>query len=429
MPVLIGLARSPFAPANGVLSGWHPVDLSAVVLQAAMKQAGVTDGEIGGLWIGCAEPVGAQGANLARAVALAAGLPERVGGLVIDRADTSGSAALHAAADALRCGRVEVAAVAGVCLASSVAPGANAAGRNYGTPWGDAPARRVSRRGGLLSSPLAAEAAASAADIDAETLRRWALRSFRLRAEAVSAVSGGSSWPACVGEPSGPAGHAGAAGPSVLAGHAQAAEPAELRTGIVAVETRPAQGASEDDARRGTTVSADVLRRLPDDISALPPMFAPDGLIDAVSFAPPADGVAVLVLSRDGRGIADLVHSALTAGDPLDPAGGLTAVHLGAGRDNGESLAAVEIAEPSAAGVLLVCQALGIEPEERERIVNVRGGTLAVGDAGAAEELRLCVDRIGSLASGELLAAVAAGTGGAAVTVWRRSQDPLRHRQ
>ncbi len=395
MPVLIGCARSPFAAANGVLGAWHPVDLSAAVLEAAVERAGIAGDDIGGLWVGCAEPVGAQGANLARAVALAAGLPDGVGGVVLDRAETSGSAALCAAADALRCGRVETAAVLGVCLASTVAPGANATGRTYGTPWGDAPARRVRERGGLLSNPLAAEAAAAAAGIGHEDLRRWALRSFELRGAACPAT--------------------GAAG------------------AVVGVEARPSEGVP---VRRRTVIDADVVRPLPVDLSELRPMLAPDGLLDAVSFAPPADGVTALVLSRAGSGLAELVQCTLVAGDPLDPAGGLAPAHLGAvgqaiadaaavgqtiaGQAAAEAFAAIEIAEPSAAGALLVCRALGIEPSAAERVVNARGGTLAVGDVGAAEELRLCTDRLAGLRPGELLAAVAAGTGGAAVSVWRR---------
>jgi len=460
--VLVGCARSPFAPANGVLGGWHPVDLTAVVLRTALERAGVTGDDIGGLWVGCAEPVGPPAANPARAVALAAGLPDRVGGLVVDRAETSGSAALHAAADALCGGGAEVAVVAGVCMASTVAPGANATGRNYGTPWGDAPAARVRRRGGLLSSPRAAEAAAAATGIDRETLRRWALRSFGLRSAAVSLDAGGgaqkrgpdrsldaadSTSPgrpvdaartvdadgrvfaqdsaAPVGsEPVG-AVQGDRPGGSDSTGAAVLAVPASA---VVAVEARPADGAdAQDAARRGSTVDRDVLRQLPEDLSGLPPMFAPDGLLDAVSFAPPADGVTVLVLRRGGPGISELVHSTLAAGDPLEPTGGLTPASFGnparlgaEGAPAARPIAAVEVAEPSAAGALLVCRALGIEPEARERTVNVRGGTLAVGDAGAAEELRLCVDRMADLGSGELLAAVAAGTGGSAVSVWRR---------
>ena len=400
MPVLIGCARSPFAAANGVLGTWHPVDLSAAVLEAAVERAGIAGDDIGGLWVGCAEPVGAQGANLARAVALAAGLPDGVGGVVLDRAETSGSAALCAAADALRCGRVETAAVLGVCLASTVAPGANATGRTYGTPWGDAPARRVRERGGLLSNPLAAEAAAAAAGIGREELRAWALRSFELRTAACPASGAGGA--------------------------------------VVGVEARPSEGVP---VRRRTVIDADVARPLPADLSELRPMLAPDGLLDAVSFAPPADGVTALILSRAGSGLAELVQCTLVAGDPLDPAGGLVPAHLGAvgqaaakssvadgsdagqasaGRAAAEAFAAIEIAEPSAAGALLVCRALGFEPSAAERVVNARGGTLAVGDAGAAEELRLCADLLAGLRPDELLAAVAAGTGGAAVSVWRR---------
>ena len=52
-------------------------------------------------------------------------------------------------------------------------------------------------------------------------------------------------------------------------------------------------------------------------------------------------------------------------------------------------------------------------------LVNRHGGTLATGDSGAAEEIRLVVDAIGRLGRGELLAAASAGPTGSAVTIWR----------
>ena len=107
MPVpILAAVRSPFAVADGALAGWHPVDLAAEVAAVAVERAAVDPGAIDGVWVGCDEPVGAQGANVARAVVLAAGWPETIVGTVVEAAPHSGMSALAAACDAISAGRV-----------------------------------------------------------------------------------------------------------------------------------------------------------------------------------------------------------------------------------------------------------------------------------------------------------------------------------
>ena len=75
-----------------------------------------------------------------------------------------------------------------------------------------------------------------------------------------------------------------------------------------------------------------------------------------------------------------------------------------------------EIVESTAAGLLSICHRLEVDPST----VNPDGGTLGVGDAGTAEELRLTVDGVSNAAPGECVAAVSASPTGSAVTLWRR---------
>ena len=75
-----------------------------------------------------------------------------------------------------------------------------------------------------------------------------------------------------------------------------------------------------------------------------------------------------------------------------------------------------EITETTAAGFLSVCHRLGVDPA----CANPDGGTLGVGHAGAAEELRLTVDGVSASAGGDWIAAISAGTTGSAATLWRR---------
>jgi len=167
-------------------------------------------------------------------------------------------------------------------------------------------------------------------------------------------------------------------------------------------------------------VPADVVRALPADLAGIPPIFDDDGTVTSASFAPAADGVTVLILASEvDSPIATLVGSARSAGDPLDPVGGVaTSVRRGlrAASLSPEDVDAWEISEPTAATALLASLVLGLDSERTNRM----GGMLTVGDAGAAEDLRLSIDRLGSINPGDHLVAVATGPSGAATSVWQR---------
>lgn len=378
--MLAAACRTPFVGTGGALAGWHPVDLSAAVMNEVVERAGsgVNAESVDEVWVGCAEPVGAQGANMARAAVLSAGWPDRVGGAVVDAAETSGSAALHAAIAAIESGSTGAAVVVGVSVASIVAPGAAALGRVYGRPWGRGPASRVADAGGLLPLPRAADAGAARLAIGRAQQDLAASRSVERRRSAAAA-------------------------------------------GLFRVAAR---GGNRAPAARGTFVSGDDHREAFEDPAGLEPLFDADGAVTAHSFAPPVDGAAALLLTAEGQGIetgalAEVVGAGRAAGDPLDATGGVELALRRALSRSGAVPADVgrwEIAETTAAGFLSVCGRLGVAPG----CANPDGGTLGVGDAGAAEELRLAVDGVVAAAGGDLVATVSAGTTGSAVTLWRR---------
>jgi acetyl-CoA acyltransferase len=375
VPVLIAAGiRSPFTHVEGALAGWHPVDLTAAILRQAVETAETDTDRIDEVFVGCAEPVGAQGADMARAAVLAAGWPDRIGGVVVDRAESSGSAALHLACAAIESGELERAVVVGTCVASVVSPGASALARTYGRPWGDGPAARVEDEGGLLPAAVAADRAASIAGIGRIDQDAWATGSHDRRGLAQSS----------------------------------AIRPVEARPGgRVAIQ-------------RGTPVTFDDPRPLPPDAATLPPSFDPDGAVTGFTFAPPIDGVTALVLAAAGsaQDTPAIIGRARSAGHPLDPTGGASSAidqalkRAGVTRDD---IGRWEVAETTAAAALLVCEHAQLD---RTR-VNINGGTLGVGDGGAAEELRLIVDGAAHAESGELVAAVAYGPSGAAATIMR----------
>ncbi len=373
--LLAAAARTPFAPADGVLAGWHPVDLTALVMNAAVASAGVGPETVDHVLVGCAEPVGAQGADLARAAILAADWPEGIGGLVVDAGATSGSAALHLGAAMIASGQARTVVVAGVSSASTVQPGAAAMGRAYGRPWGDGPARRVADDGGLLPGPQAAERAAAHRAIDRDAQDSWAERSHILRAEFPCSAA------------------------------------------LVSTAARPGDSVA---VQRGTPIGADMVRAFPGDARTLPPMFDEDGTVTGATFAPAADGATAMVLTSSATTpVAQLLGTGRSAGHPLDALGGL-AESAERARTAGNLLRHAvttwEIGETTAAAALSAIADLGIEPAWTNR----RGGTLGVGDAGAAEDLRLGADGVIEAAAGEVVGTAAFGLTGSAVTVWLR---------
>ena len=254
---VMAVARTAVRPVDGELAGWNPVVLAGVVGREALERAGLGPGELDEVVVGCADPVGACGADAARAIVLAAGWPVTVGGHVVDRGETSGLAAVQAAVAAIRAGQARTVLVIGLGLCSVVPPGAAALNRTYGAPWGGV-AERFADAGGLLPGPRLAERAAEAAGIGRAELDAAAEESRRRRAAA-------------------------------------GASPA-----IVAVAARPGH-ASGRGVYRGDPVTADIVREW-GDTAELPPAFDDDGLLTAATFAPPADGVAAVLLQAAARG-------------------------------------------------------------------------------------------------------------------------------
>ena len=437
------VARTAVRPVDGELAGWHPVELAGVVGREVLERAGLDAGQLDEVVVGCADPVGACGADAARAVVLAAGWPSYVDGMVIDRGETSGLAAVQAAVAAIRSGQARTVLVIGLGLCSVVPPGAGALNRTYGAPWGGL-AERFADAGGLLPGPRLAERAARAAGIGRAELDAAAEESRRRRASA---------------------------GPSKA---------------IVAVAARPGDAAGRS-VYRGDPVTADAVRQW-GDASGLPPSFDHDGLLTAATFAPPADAVAAVLLhaesaeSKSGERNARAVggfeamtpgrpataaphtdthtptpttphtdthaptpttphtdthaptpttpHTDTTllgtvagvgraAGDPFDPVGNVVAAVDRALAEAGVELDAVgdiAVAEHDAATGLLVARALDIDAAR----INRGGGSVATGNAGAAEELRLVTDGLADEARspGPLLT-VSAGPTGSAAVLWR----------
>ncbi len=101
--VIAGYARSPFGLANkGELTKVRPDDLIVKVVEDLVQRIGINGDDIEDLILGCAFPEGEQGLNMARLIALQAGLPQSVAGTTVNRFCGSSMQAIHMAAGAIQ---------------------------------------------------------------------------------------------------------------------------------------------------------------------------------------------------------------------------------------------------------------------------------------------------------------------------------------
>ena len=123
--VIVGAIRTPVGKGKpgGALSGVHPVDLSAHVLQSLAEKTGVDPAQVDDVIWGCVSQVGEQTFDIARTAVIAAGWPLSVTGVTVDRQCGSSQQSVHFAAAGLIAGQYDVAIAGGVESMSRVPMG------------------------------------------------------------------------------------------------------------------------------------------------------------------------------------------------------------------------------------------------------------------------------------------------------------------
>src|SRR3954449_1530834 len=111
--VICAAVRTPVGKRNGGLSGVHPVDLTAHVLEALAARSGVDPAVVDDVVWGCVSQVGEQTFDIARSGVLAAGWPETVTGVTLDRQCGSSQQSVHFAAAGLVAGQYDVVVAGG----------------------------------------------------------------------------------------------------------------------------------------------------------------------------------------------------------------------------------------------------------------------------------------------------------------------------
>ena len=272
--VIVDAVRTPVGRRNGGLKDIHAVDLASVPLRALMDRTGLDPGLVDDVILGCVSQTGEQTLNIARNAVLAAGLPEEVTGVTVDRQCGSGQQAVHFAAQGVMAGAYDIAIAGGVESMSRIPMGITIQ-QGPGMPFGPKMVERYAS--GLVPQGISAEMIAD----------KWGHARERLDAIALDS-------------------HTRAA---------RAVDEGRFAGQIVPVETPTGAVTTDEGIRRDTTAAA---------LAALKPAFKSDGLITAGNSSQISDGAAALLIM--GEDIAEKMgftpmarvrHFALAGADPV----------------------------------------------------------------------------------------------------------------
>ena len=134
--VIVEAVRSPVGKRNGGLSGVHPGELSAQVLNGLAERAGIDPAVVDDVIWGCVMQAGEQALDIARTAVLTAGWPETVPGVTVDRQCGSSQQSVHFAAAGVVAGHYDIVVAGGVESMSRTPMGASLA--NGGHPYPEA---------------------------------------------------------------------------------------------------------------------------------------------------------------------------------------------------------------------------------------------------------------------------------------------------
>ncbi|HWB89535.1 MAG TPA: thiolase family protein [Acidimicrobiia bacterium] len=179
--VIVDAVRTPIGRRNGVFKDIHPVDLASLPLQALVERNQLDPELIDDVIMGNVSQIGEQAYNVGRNAALAAGFPESVPGVTIDRQCGSSQQSAHFAAQAIMAGAQDIVIAAGVENMTRVPMGITAQ-LGPGLPFG---ARMLERyANGLVPQGISAEMINEKWAISREELDELSLESHHRAARA-----------------------------------------------------------------------------------------------------------------------------------------------------------------------------------------------------------------------------------------------------
>ena len=361
--VIVDAVRSPMGRGKpgGALSGVHPVDLLAQVLTALAGRSDLDPATIDDVLVGCVGQNGEQSATPGRQAVLAAGWPESVPSVTIERKCGSGQQALDFAVQGVVAGAYDVVVAAGVESMSRVPMGS---ARGDADPHGPQVTARYSP--GLVPQGISAELVADKWGLTREQLDAYAARSHARAAEAAAA--------------------------------------GVFDRELVPVTTPDGAVSADETIRPGST---------PEKLGGLKPAFAAhplasrfpglDWKITAGNSSQLTDGAAAVLVMSEERAAAlgltpraRVVATAVTGDDPLLMlTGPIPATHRLLARSGMsiEDVAAVEVNEAFASVPLAWQAEFGVDDAR----LNPRGGAIALGHPLGASGVRLATTMLGFL--------------------------------
>ncbi|OBI73022.1 thiolase family protein [Mycobacterium sp. E740] len=332
--VIVEAVRSPVGKRNGGLSGVHPAELSAQVLNGLVERAGVDPALVDDVIWGCVMQAGEQALDIGRTALLAAGWPESVPGVTVDRQCGSSQQSIHFAAAGVIAGHYDVVVAGGVESMSRTPMGASLA--NGGNPY---PQSFKDRYRQTPNQGIGAEMIAEQWGLDRTMLDEFSLGSHE---KAAAAQDSGA-----------------------------------FDDQIVAIKDQEGNPVLKDEGiRRGTTIEK---------MGQLKPAFREDGVIHAGNSSQISDGsAAILFMSAEKASELGLkpiakVHTATLAG--ADPVIMLTApipATQKALKKSGlrlEDIGVFEVNEAFAPVPMAWLKDIGAD----EKKLNPNGGAIAIG--------------------------------------------------
>ncbi|WP_202759092.1 acetyl-CoA C-acetyltransferase [Delftia acidovorans] len=182
---IVAATRTAGGKRGGKLSGWHPADLAAQVLDELVRCSQADPAQVEDVIMGCVSQVGQQATNVARNAVLASSLPESVPGTTVDRQCGSSQQALHFAAQAVMSGSMDMVIAAGVESMSRVPMGTpNALPAKAGLGVYMSPAMQRRYPGVEFSQFMGAEMMAGKYGLTKDQLDAYALQSHERAVQA-----------------------------------------------------------------------------------------------------------------------------------------------------------------------------------------------------------------------------------------------------
>jgi acetyl-CoA C-acetyltransferase len=370
--VIVATGRTPIGRAfKGSLVDMRPDDLTALVIRTVLAKLPDLDPQsVEDVIVGCGQPAGESGFNIARVAALLAGLPD-VPGVTVNRYCSSSLQTIRMAAHAIRADEGDVFVAAGVETVSRFASGASDSGKATNELFSDAMERTAKRseRAGEPWSPqpglpdiyiAMGQTAENVAEF--EKVSRLEMDEFAVRSQELAVAHQENGF------------------------FEREIIPVTLPDGNVVTK--------DDGPRAGTT-----LERL----ATLQPVFREGGSITAGNACPLNDGAAAVVVMSDTRAkelgikpIARIVASGVSGLNPeIMGLGPIEACRQALKRANMtiDDIDLVEINEAFAAQVIPSAKHLGITLDK----LNIRGGGIALGHPFGMTGARIMTTLLNSL--------------------------------